>query len=114
MNKRQRKKCWKRLAAQRATLVRGFISDIMSQPRRSAFVPLTPIMLCNAGAWVDELGIVHVVNARMMSGGIDLGRETACDSASWDPDNPEVYPVLTEDAVDCMTCLVRLARPCPP
>lgn len=113
MNKRQRKKRWKRLAAQRAAVVSNFI---MSQLGRSSFVPqiLVPVALCAVGGWADARGVVHVVSARMMQGGVDLGRETMCCSASWDPDNPQVYPVLTEADVDCMTCIVRLARSCPP
>jgi len=113
MNKRQRKKRWKRNAEKCAALVADFL---VSQLARSSFAPaiLVPIGLYVVGGWADARGVVHVVNARMMSGGIDLGRETECTWWSWDPDNPEVYPVLTEDAVDCMTCLVRLARPCRP
>lgn len=111
MNKRQRKKRMKRHAVEQATMVADFI---VSQFGRASFVPqiLVPIALCALGGWADANSVVHVVNARMMSGGIDLGRETVCESASWDPDNPEVYPVLTDADVDCMTCIVRLARPC--
>ncbi len=113
MNKRQRKKRWKRLVKQRATFVADFI---MSSLGRTSFVPqiLVPVALYVVGGWADVLGVVHVVNARMLSGGIDLGRETACTWWSWDPDNPEVYPVLTEKDVDCMTCIVKTTRSCPP
>lgn len=113
MNKRQRKKRWKRLAAQRAALVADFL---VSQLARSSLVPATliPVAIFAVGGWADARGVVHVVNARTMSGSIDLGRETVCETQSWDPDNPEVYPILTEKDVDCMTCLVRLARPCLP
>lgn len=108
MNKRQRKKRWKRLVEQRATFVADFI---MSSLGRTSFVP---VALYVVGGWADARGVVHVVNARVMSGDIDLGRETTCDSMSWDPDNPEVYPLLTEKDVDCMTCVVRTWWSCPP
>ena len=111
MNKRQRKKRLKRLAKRLANPVADLLRELLERPSFASQV-LAPVALCAVGGWADASGVVHVVNARTMSGGIDLGRETVCETASWDPDNPEVYPVLTEEDVDCMTCIVRLARPC--
>lgn len=110
MNKRQRKKRWKRWrrdADERSARVADLLGTTLGQV-------LAPVGLYPFGRWADANRMVHVVSARIMAGQIDLGRETVCETQSWDPDNPEVYPTLTEKDVDCMTCLVRLARPCPP
>lgn len=65
------------------------------------------------GSWADADGVVHAVNATQVHPDIDLGRETACESVAWDPDNPRSYPVTIGAVVDCMTCIVRQVRLCP-
>lgn len=73
----------------------------------------SPVRVCADGVWRDDRGVVHAVNASWLaSSDIYLGRETACGSMAWDPDNPRAYPVMTNAAVDCMTCVVRQARSC--
>jgi hypothetical protein len=71
-----------------------------------------PARVREDGSWRDAAGVVHAVNATGVEPDIDFGRETACGSASWDPDSPRDYPASTDEDVDCMTCIVRLARPC--
>jgi hypothetical protein len=65
------------------------------------------------GSWRDDAGVVHAVNAARIEPDIDLGRETLCGSASWEPDNPRAYPTVTDEIVDCMTCIVGQVRSCP-
>lgn len=84
--------------------------DAMSGPRRESLVGFQVRPL---GSWADVKGVVHAVNATQVHPDIDLGRETVCGSASWDPDSPRDYPVTTDEVVDCMTCVVRQARSCP-
>lgn len=83
---------------------------IRSQLRRPS--PSAPVRIRADGAWRDDGGVVHAVNATWIEPDVDLGRETACGSASWDPDNPRDYPIATDATVDCMTCVVRQARSC--
>lgn len=71
---------------------------------------MAPVQIRRVGSWASADGVVHAVNAMRIRPDIDLGRETACGVASWDPDNPDDYPSETESAVDCMTCMVRIAR----
>lgn len=73
---------------------------------------LAPVRVRTDGSWRDAAGVVHAVNATWIEPDVDLGRETACGSASWDPDNSHSYPVATDAVVDCMTCVVRQARSC--
>lgn len=95
---------WKALGSAGADFIR-------SQLRRPSSA--APVRIRADGAWMDDRGVVHVVNAMWIEPDIDLGRETACGSAAWDPDNPRDYPAVTDAVVDCMTCVVRLARLCP-
>lgn len=83
---------------------------IRSQLRRPS--PSTPVCIRADGAWRDNGGVVHAVNATWVEPDIDLGCETACGSAAWDPDNPHTYPTTTDEAIDCMTCVVRQVRSC--
>lgn len=84
-----------------------FIRSHMCRPSVSA-----PVCVREDGSWKDDAGVVHVVNATWIEPDVDLGRETACGSASWDPDNPRTYPAVTDKPVDCMTCVVKQARLC--
>lgn len=84
---------------------------IRSQLRHPS--PSAPVRIRADGAWRDDGGVVHAVNAAWLEPDIDLGRETACGSRAWDPDHPSSYPAVTDATVDCMTCVVRQVRPCP-
>lgn len=83
---------------------------IRSQLRRPS--PSAPVRIRADGAWRDDGGVVHAVNATWIEPDIDLGRETACGSTAWDPDHPGEYPSAIDAVVDCMTCVVRQARSC--
>lgn len=95
---------WKALGAAGADFIR-------SQLRRPS--PSAPVRVRADGAWRDDGGVVHAVNATWIEPDIDLGRETACGLTAWDPDHPGNYPVEPHAIVDCMTCIVRQARSCP-
>lgn len=71
-----------------------------------------PVRIRAEGSWRDDAGVVHAVNAARIEPDIDLGRETLCGSASWEPDNPRAYPTVTDEIVDCMTCIVGQVRSC--
>ena len=61
-----------------------------------------------AGQWRDAEGVVHAVNRLLIAGpDIDLGRETACETTFWSPDEPAAYPAADAADVDCMACLAR-------
>lgn len=87
----------------------GFIRSQLRRPSA-----LMPVLVRADGAWRDDRSVVHAVNASWLaSNDIDLGRETACGSMAWDPDNPRDYPTMINAVVDCMACVVRQARLCP-
>lgn len=94
---------WKALGAAGADFIR-------SELRRPS--ALAPAHVRVDGAWRDDKGVVHEVNAAWVEPDIDLGRETLCGSYSWDPDNPRAYPTVIDEVVDCMTCIVGQARSC--
>ncbi len=87
-----------------------FIRARLHQPSPSA---AEPVQIRRDGSWTSADGVVHAVNATWIHPDIDLGRETACGVATWDPDSPRSYPAETESVVDCMTCIVQQARSCP-
>jgi hypothetical protein len=82
---------------------------IRHELRRPSGIPV-PTRVHPSGAWRDDKGVVHAVNATWLDPDIDLGRETACGSMAWDSDHPRDYPTTTDEIVDCMTCVVRQAR----
>lgn len=95
---------WKALSKANA----DFISAQFRRPSA-----LSSVLVREVGSWKDVTGVVHAVNATWIEPDIDLGRETACSSVSWDSDGPGDYPVMNDEAVDCMTCVVHQARTCP-
>jgi hypothetical protein len=115
MNKRQRKKRVKQMNVRLAERLRdpkvlqklgeigaGFIWDQLRRP-----YPSSPRVIKPGGEWKDGLGVVHAVNFLVIgfTDEIDLGRETACGSTFWNPDEPWLYPDLLSGEVDCMACV---------
>lgn len=96
MNKRLRKKRRKRREA-------AFIRRQLRHPFMAHAMVVRPI-----GCWRDGLGVVHVVNALTTTHGdvVDLGRETACGSLFWNPDEPRLYPSPARIEASCMACVV--------
>lgn len=114
MNKRQRKKRAKhrfeRVAQTMASMISGFIGQKLAQQSLAHAILLpSSLRLDFVASWRDDADVVHAVNARTMAPDVDLGRETACEVASWNPDGPHLYPAGPTDLVDCMTCIVRTA-----
>ncbi len=98
---------WKSFGKSFGVVVAAFIREQLRRPSPSA-----PVRIRADGVWKDTAGVVHAVNATWIEPDVDLGRETACASTAWDPDNPRDYPVMIDEAVDCMTCVVKQVRSC--
>lgn len=92
----------------RADFEAGFaLLNTLTSPSRERFAGFQTYPV---GRWSGEHGVIHAVNAMSVYPDIDLGLETACETVSWNPDNPRDYPIFTDKFVDCMTCLVRLTK----
>lgn len=90
----------------------SLVNEQSKLQRPPDFLPPAAVVVRLDGSWKDTAGVVHYVKTIYLNPDIDLGCETICDHASWNPDNPVDYPTTIGETVDCITCIVKQAQLC--